>query len=37
MFNVIKTRAAVSILEWVTSFFLHTPAEDYWEAGQLLA
>lgn len=21
MFNVIKTRAAVSILEWVTSFF----------------
>lgn len=30
MFNVIKTRAAVSI-------FLHTPVEDYWEAGQLLA
>lgn len=24
MFNVIKTRAAVSILEWVTSFFFCT-------------
>lgn len=24
MFNVTKTRAAVSILEWVTSFFAHS-------------
>lgn len=24
MFNVIKTRAAVSILEWLTSFFAHS-------------
>lgn len=24
MFNVIKPRAAVSILEWVTSFFAHS-------------